>query len=137
MEISDKTHKEDFANSALESMIPIVLRLRIQTCIGNYDDMNSKSPNAIILSKKARAALHNAGLLDNFYSVSEGKRRVTLFEGDLKLEVYHIDELAEEKRSEVNNNFSSNPKIIYLGRTSFLGKLKEKSLKEYKFEYSF
>ena len=89
-------HEGDFDHLAFNDMLPRVLEEKVKTHIGNYEREEHRTPNIVILSNKARAVMHGIGLLDDFYSVSKGKRRVTLFEGKLKLEVYHIDEMIWE-----------------------------------------
>ena len=132
MESSWRDYKRDMADSVLQDILPRLLESRIETCRVNYKADKNKFPNAVILSKEARAVLFNAGLI-NTQSV---KGRDTLNGGDLQLNIYNLYELPEGKNLEVKEKLSSSPGTFYMGRTNWLGKIKKRSLKGYEFKYS-
>jgi hypothetical protein len=137
MKISNKTRGEYAVDHTSNDTLPIVLRLKIQTCIGDYERINHKSPTLVILSRKVRNALFNAGLLYTPSFFSDLQNRDALTGKEFKLMIYDTNELPEKKRASIEKMLSENPETVYMGRTNWCGfgnKIKCSSLEKYDFK---
>jgi len=117
-----------------EDTLPQLLETKIDTCVQSYRRDNPRLPNAIILSKEARAALSNVELLETSSFISGLHERDAVVGKDFRLDVYNVNELSKAKKLDAEKMFLKNPGSLYLARTGWLGKIKEKSLEWYNFE---